>query len=419
MTKRTSLRANSTTITSQSLAARQTASLLVLPAELFTEIVDNLSDDTAALGSLALVNTTLHLLVRPLQFQTIYVNTPPSLGGLLYNLIDNPGLFGIPRRRGAHLQHGDLPPLGHHIRHLIVKTDFYHEDEDCLDMQLADENASESHDTLRKAIEGGMPKLCTILWASIHLTDKLWSSVVKSGIRHLRLHNTSLEHGCWNAVITPGCMPLEMLSMSDCRVADGAEVDDLQSNGWTGSELGDYEADPRRLPDFIRSVLSGCAPTLRSLDLSTELDTLKGINLPKLAELRLDSHVVSPGIWSELSQSPLKFLDLAWGGSVDNLPGHDTWQLKRINLPANRTDEITETIAFLKQQSSIEYLGVLDYIISPDENTPASPDVHIVLLLSAGVFWSLTSLSLMWNQSRQQYKRKIGLTITDSALASI
>ena len=91
-------------------------------------------------------------------------------------------------------------------------------------------------------------------------------------------------------------------------------MDDPQSNGGTGSELGDYVDDAPHLPDFIRSVLSGCAPTLRSLDLSTELDTLKGIHLPKLAEIRLDSHVVSPGIWSELSRSPLRFLDLPWEG---------------------------------------------------------------------------------------------------------
>lgn len=209
----------------------------------------------------------------------------------------------------------------------------------------------------------------------------LWSAFVTSGARQLRLIRGPLEHGCWYVAIEPDSMSLETLIMDCSWAGHWAYADDAPRDDGTGPPLS-KRGGP--LPDIVRSVLGGCSSTLRSLVVSTYLDTLKGIQLPRLTEIRLNTSLVSPEVFAELSRSPVKCLDLA-SASVNDLPAYDIWRLERVELPEICTDDIiTETVAFLKQQTGIESLTVSDYVKS--ETTSALPDGQIVPLLSTVSF---------------------------------
>ncbi|KAH7006922.1 hypothetical protein EDB80DRAFT_717979 [Ilyonectria destructans] len=412
--------------------------LLQLPAEILADVVDLLTDDKAALASLALVNSDCRQLARSGQFAEIRFDYSRHTQELVLELARES--FDSPRKLS----------IGTCVRRFTFASDpkyiidFHMDLYDSIwgEAQMYSEEERESFREQANAfyrkmrgltvlpIPVAMPNLEVLVWEDrFSLDETFFRTVSRSSIRHLKMSRVCIDDP-WlmEEPLTPKTWSLCSLDL-DLSLA-------FRPEDATGSDGDSQDVQKTKsihpISPFFRTLFQLCAPTLESLNWTT-VDTLSKRNIslgsnpisfPRLRRLRLGFlYLDTPGFSSFMS-APLRHLELGSMVSTQHgssLPAYETLRdlssFVVADLPIEE-ETCTHIAEFIIQHDRLQKLFVHEHDDTNNEN--AHLDRCILPVLTHGNFSHLRSLSLAWGGGSMDENRTLHeVDIPETALAAV
>ncbi|KAL6399698.1 hypothetical protein AUP68_17104 [Ilyonectria robusta] len=408
--------------------------LLQLPAEILAEVVDLLTDDKAALASLALVNSDCRQLARSVQFAEIRFDYSRHKQELMLELARE--AFNSPRKLsiGACVRRFTFASDPRHV--IDVHLDLYDSiwgDAYKYSEKQREGFRTETNDFYRKLraltvlpITVTMPNLEVFVWEDrFSLDESFFRGVSRSSLRHLKMSNVFIDDP-WlmEEPLTPKTWPLCSL---DLDISLAFRFQDVIDSYGDGQDVQTTEPINPISP-FFRTLFQLCAPTLESLKWTT-VDILSKDNIsfgrnpisfPRLRRLQLGSlYLDAPG-FSLFMSAPLRHLELSpmvstqHGGS---LPAdgtvRDLSSFVVDDLPVEKKT-CMRIAKFIIQSDRLQKLFVHERHDARNEN--AHLDRCIIPVLTHDKFSHLRSLSLAWGGGSIP-AHELGIPVT--ALAAV
>ncbi|KAK3642650.1 hypothetical protein LTR56_010698 [Elasticomyces elasticus] len=272
-----------------------------------------------------------------------------------------------------------------------------------------------------------LTRLVGVQWDGGLVDQNLLRALARSGAEHLSLRYVMVERP--SAVLpfwTLRSLHLDITPLWDEKV----ERRLLKNGSMTARER--EQAHQERVTDsisFTVSLLKQCAPTLERFlwvnsdekHLSNDPVSLGDLEFPRLRHFRSHSIPFAADTLASLYAAPLDELELGWGKKYQQDRGNYVRNLVSLpRLPQLRAlalgrlemyEEVTAMVV-LQNHTHLKQLSI-------ERADSYFLDHHVVPLLGSGLFTTLTSLSLFWEEIDMELGGQMPVVIDEACLAAI
>ncbi|KAK5744337.1 hypothetical protein LTR17_002047 [Elasticomyces elasticus] len=390
--------------------------LLALPTELLSLVIEYLATDKSSLSSLASVSGVCRELARKHRFVDVTLGYSRGAGQLVKRLLAD-GKNG----QGSH-------SIGPCVRWLTVQSDcawkMVHGGMS-LERAIGDYRRNYS-EPLSVAVTS-LTRLVGVQWEGGLVDDNLLRALARTSIEHLSLRYVRVEHPSLTLPIWAlRSLHLDIRPLWDEKV----EYKLIKNGSMTAREY--EQAHQERVADcisFTVSLLKQCAPTLERFlwvnsddkHQSKDLVSLGNLEFPRLRHFRSHSTPFAADTLAALYASPLDELELGWGKTyrqdrgnyVQNLLSLPRLaQLRALALGRLEVHDEAPAMVVLRNHTHLKQLSI-------ERADSYFLDRDVVPLLGSGLFTTLTSLSLFWEEIDMELGGQMPVVIDEACLAAI